>query len=262
VWQKTDAYAGSHTEVVDIASIAAGYSTVMVRFHYYNGFNDGQWQVDDVAVTASTHVLEHFAEPVVPTDWTVIDNTGSGFVWNFDLDASFNSTGGTGGFAQAESDAAYDDVDTELRTPLMDLSCANQVFLEFKTNVALYFNDIADVDVSVNGAAGPWINVWQKTDAYAGSHTEVVDITSVAAGHSTVMARFHYYNGFNDGSWQIDNVIIETCGSCLSVICVPEPSMLALLSGGLGGLGLLARRRNARPPSNREGEAGPLSLAE
>jgi hypothetical protein len=102
-------------------------------------------------------------ESGLPAGWSVVDNTGSGAVWHFDELTSQNGTGGEGRFVQAESGGVYDDVDTELRTPVVDLSCAKKVFLEFRTDADLAFNDVADVDVSLAGAAGPWTNVWRKT---------------------------------------------------------------------------------------------------
>jgi hypothetical protein len=96
----------------------------------------------------------------------------------------------------------------------MDLSCAAKVILEFRTD-AILLADIADVDVSIGGAAGPWTNVWRKTNDYRGPRTELVDITGIAAGQSAVMVRFHYYDGFNDGTWQVDDVVVfGTCSGC------------------------------------------------
>jgi hypothetical protein len=69
---------------------------------------------------------------------------------------------------------------------------------------------VADVDVSVNGAAGPWTNVWKRTDDYRGPRTEVVDLTTLAAGRSNVMIRFHYYNANFDWWWEIDDVVVES----------------------------------------------------
>ncbi len=60
-----------------------------------------------------------------PTGWSVVDNiSGGGVVW--DLDSTYadtNYTGGSGHAADANSDAnALVDYDTELRTPVLDLS--------------------------------------------------------------------------------------------------------------------------------------------
>ncbi len=110
-------------------------------------------------------------------------------------------------------------MDTELRTPVMDMSTFNRAKIEFKTDFYYYsygVSEIADVDVSVIGATGPWLNVWRKAVEYRGPNTEVVDITAIVAGQSNVMIRFHYYNAYWDWWWQIDDVHIvgTTEGQC------------------------------------------------
>jgi hypothetical protein len=241
VWRKTAPYAGPHRELIDLTSLAAGEDQVMIRFRYYDGFNDGTWQVDDVVVHTNTALLERFPATLAPTGWAVVDNTGSGAVWHFDELESANDTGGEGGFAQAESIDVYDDVDTEMRTPVMDLSDATELLLEFRTDVDLGFNDVADVDVSTAGATGPWTNLWRRADSSLGPRIEVVDLTGLAAGEEDVVLRFRYYDGFNDGTWQIDDVAVRAT-------CVPEPGQLIQLGAGLAllfGLRRSAVRRTA-----------------
>jgi hypothetical protein len=147
--------------------------------------------------------------------WTIIDNNGRNVNWSFNNPENrTNYTGGGGNFAIADSDHyGNKDMDTELRTPLLDLSSATTASLEFKTDFYTYTmngtNETADVDVSVNGETGPWTTIWQKTSDYFGPVTEVIDISSIAAGQANVMVRFHYYNAKNDWWWQIDDVIIS-----------------------------------------------------
>jgi hypothetical protein len=152
--------------------------------------------------------------------WTVINNNSQNAVWRFDNPQNrTNYTGGGGEFAIADSDNFQNkDMDTELRTPLLNLSSLITVFLEFKTDFYVYDNifsgnEIADVDVSTNGISGPWTNVWRKTSNYLFHKTEVIEITTLAAGHADVMIRFHYYDAYNDWWWQIDDVKIR--GFCL-----------------------------------------------
>jgi PKD repeat protein len=99
-------------------------------------------------------------------------------------------------------------MDTELRTPAINFSTYAVVTLEFKTFYNSYSGvEVCDVDVSANGAAGPWTNVWTKTADY-GPATETIDISAVAAGQANVMVRFHYYNAYWDWYWLVDDVII------------------------------------------------------
>jgi hypothetical protein len=134
----------------------------------------------DSGCVGLTCIFDDF-ENGFPDDWSVIDNAGTGAVWRFnDPESRGNLTGGTGNFAIADSD--YEgtiDMDTELRTPSLDMKDMIAVFLSFKTDFKYYSSgasEIADVDVSVNGEVGPWTNVWRKTNDLRGPRTETVEL--------------------------------------------------------------------------------------
>jgi hypothetical protein len=173
-------------------------------------------EAGDVCVLLPVIFSEDF-EVSVP-GWTIINNNQNNAVWSYDNPGNRDNYAGTGDFAIADSDKYNNkDMDTELRTPLLNLSSLITVFLEFKTDFYVYDNifsgnEIADVDVSTNGISGPWTNVWRKTSNYFEA-TEVVEITTLAAGHTDVMIRFHYYDAYNDWWWQIDDVKIR--GFCM-----------------------------------------------
>jgi YD repeat-containing protein len=162
-------------------------------------------------------------EDGLPAGWTVTDNARTGATWRFnDMAGRGNLTGGTGNFAIADSDHEGNvTMDTELRTPAMDLSSQSNVILQFKTDFRYYSgggNEVADVDVSVNGAAEPWTNVWRKTGGdYRGPHTESINISAIAAGQNNVMIRFHYYNAKYDWWWQVDDVVIGSLAATFSI---------------------------------------------
>jgi hypothetical protein len=149
-----------------------------------------------------------------PPGWSVVNNVGvRGWSFN-DPGGRGNDTGGAGGFAIADSDNAGSGIsmDTELRSPVMNLASLSAVSLTFKTDFYHYTTEVADVDVSTSGGAGPWTNVWQKTGAdYRGPKTEVLDLTSIAAGQPNVMVRFHYYNAIYEWWWQVDDVRVGQC---------------------------------------------------
>jgi hypothetical protein len=173
-------------------------------------------EADDVCVLLPAIFSEDF-EGSVP-GWTIINNNQNNAEWSYDNPKNRDNYAGTGEFAIADSDNYQNkDMDTELRTPLLNLSSLITVFLEFKTDLYIYDNifsgnEIADVDVSTNGISGPWTNVWRKTSDYFEA-TEVIEITTLAAGHADVMIRFHYYDAYNDWWWQIDDVKIR--GFCM-----------------------------------------------
>ena len=168
----------------------------------------------------------HETFDATPPGWTVIDNAVTGAVWRFDDPGGRgNLTGGAGNFGIVDSDyEGYVDINTELRTPTMDLSSLTSVTLEFKYDFYAYSgSEVADVDVSANGAAGPWINVWTRSgDSDWGPQTAVIDISAIAGGQSNVMGRFHYYNANYDWWWQVDDVMIG------EISCNPWPGGLVV----------------------------------
>jgi hypothetical protein len=155
---------------------------------------------------------ETFDSGSTPAGWTVVNN-GSDCDWRFDNPGGrTNQTGGTGGFAIADSDYCGSGgfMDTELRTPAMNCSAMSSVALQFNYD---YYNlsDTADVDVSVNGGDS-WTNVWTRSSSDRGPAQSSIDLTSIAAGQANVMVRFRYYDAYWAWYWQVDNVkVVGTC---------------------------------------------------
>src|SRR5206468_10811521 len=71
---------------------------------------------------------------------------------------------------------------------------------------------VADVDVSTDGGTS-WTNVFRLDNVNDGPIRHTIDISGIASGHSDVRARFHYYNAFASGWWQVDDVFLgdPTC---------------------------------------------------
>lgn len=154
-------------------------------------------------------VSESFSSGITPTNW-IVSGTAAG--WRFNNPGGWpNQTGGTGGMAIADSDYfGMVSMNTELRTPAMNLSSVPSVTLRFKTHFTYFGGEVADVDVSADGGA-TWANVWRRTASVPGPSAQEVDVSSQAAGQSAVMVRFHYYDAFRDGYWQIDDVQLGYC---------------------------------------------------
>jgi len=173
----------------------------------------------------ATALFEQFESGALPAGWAVTDNAGTGAVWRFDDPASrTNLTGGTGRFAIADSDFyRLRNMDTELRTPVLDLSSFAAVILEYNSDFNRFAplpEEVCDTDVSVDGGT-IWTNVLTRTGAsFRGPRLESINITALAAGQSNVRIRFHYYNAFDEFWWEVDNVKVR------ATACVP-------LNGGL-----------------------------
>jgi len=161
---------------------------------------------------------ENFEAGATPAGWTVIDNTEEGpWVFNNPGDR-LNNTGGNGGFAIVDSDYYGPvDLDTELRTPSLDLSEQTSVILEFRHDFSHFGLEVGDVDVSIDGGS-----TWTNLASYSGADHQgaiTIDASVEAAGEPVVMFRWHYYNANYDWWWQVDEVKVGS-------ECVPTDGSL------------------------------------
>lgn len=150
-------------------------------------------------------------ESGLPAGWSVVANTDTNGVWRFDNPgARPNNTGGTGAMATVDSDYIGEiDVDTELRTAAFPVASTALTYLVFKTYYVYCSGyEVADVDLSLDGEAGPWTNLWRQAGHDYGPVTEMIDLTPLAKGQSNAMVRFHYYNANYDWYWEIDDVAL------------------------------------------------------
>jgi carboxypeptidase T len=210
------------TYIFDVKATSPGYSSVSRSVGPLTGNQTENFTLspDLAGCTASGYgwigVKQAFDTSTLPASWTVVNNIGNAG-WRFDNPkARTNYTGGSDNFAIADSDNAGQGVsmDTELRTPPLDFSTLTAVALTFKTDFHYFVgdqNEVADVDVSLNGASGPWMPVWHKTTDYPGPHTEMIDLSSLAAHQPNVMVRFHYYDATFEWWWEVDDVQVGRC---------------------------------------------------
>jgi hypothetical protein len=165
----------------------------------------------------------------LPTGWNIV-NHGGDCVWRAgsDGDSDANNTGGSGEYADADSDACGSgtSMDTSLETPVLDLTGYANPVLEFKSDMHWYGSDTYDVDLSLDGGATWPINLLHREGAdYRGPETVALAMPD-AAGESNVRVRFHY-TGSWDYWWQVDDVLIGEVP-----ICTP-PADGGLLAGSV-----------------------------
>ncbi len=145
----------------------------------------------------------------LPDDWSVTTNGHPTAYWRFDNPGQRNNyVGGSPPFAIVDSDhAGAVTVDTELRTPSLNVIALSHVYLRFKSDFFIHTQTTADVDISLNGPDGPWTTVWRRTeDAY--ETEEWLDLSDSAAGEPNVMIRFRYHSANDEWWWQIDDIEI------------------------------------------------------
>jgi hypothetical protein len=171
----------------------------------------------------------------IPSGWTVVDNTGgTGLVWTTTDDPACeipNRTNGSGEAACADSDAAgYPAVpyDTELWSPLIDLSAVGAVVLDVKA----YYNDI-NTGTNDRFEVDVWDgSSWTNELSWDEDHMPE-DFTlnlSAYAGLSGVRIRFHYFGNGYDWYAQVDDLAL-TCAAIGPPVIQVDPATLASTQG-------------------------------
>ncbi|WP_285579879.1 carboxypeptidase regulatory-like domain-containing protein [Actinoallomurus iriomotensis] len=152
---------------------------------------------------------QSFDGTTAPAGWTVDDKVGNGQTWVFtDPGNRTNHTGGSGGFANIDSDKYGNggSQNTSLISPALDFSGQAHPYLSFRSDYYGISSSVGDVDYSVDGGQ-TWSNVWHHTnDSARGPRTESVDL-SAAGNKSAVQVRFHYTGKFS-WWWQVDDVFV------------------------------------------------------
>jgi N-acetylneuraminic acid mutarotase len=160
---------------------------------------------------------EPFSGATFPPGWTVKDNIGQGHVWRInDPEGRANNTGGTGNFADINSDffGSGNTQNTELISPPVDLSGVANPILRFHTDYTASpsFPQVGDVDLSTDGGS-TWSNVWHHTgDSVSGPSLQTVAIPQVA-GQSAVQVRYHFTSTFGFW-WLVDDVTLASPDTC------------------------------------------------
>jgi len=152
------------------------------------------------------YYLEASFDNGLPPGWKVKVNGHPRGKWRFDRpeDATY------GRYAEADSDrAGRVKMDTELISPVMNLEDVDTFWLDFSQAWGLVSGgkERLDVDVSVNGQSGPWVNVIRQTPQnYIFSDYITTNISTYVAHQSKVSVRFRYHNAFDAQYWIIDDV--------------------------------------------------------
>jgi hypothetical protein len=161
-----------------------------------------------------TILLEDF-ESWPPPGWTVVNNGGD-CVWESTATTGrTNYAGGDGNAADADSDwcGSGTFMDTELRTPLLDLSGYTTATLQFVSS----YNDIgggdyAEVNASDDGG-GSWTTLltWDE-DHDANGPGELVTLNlDDYAGSANSQVSFHYGDATYDWWYEVDQVVVNAC---------------------------------------------------
>ena len=192
------------------------------------------------------------------TDWTIVDNVGNSVTWVTIAQSGElgNWTGGGGEAATASSDLfGPTPFDTELISPVVDLSGVTNATLSFLINYQNFLNappsDFMDTDISFDDGAN-WANLLNWTEDHGDFRSTPGELVNVPilGGSATTRIRFRYYDlSFDAWGWyaQVDDVLITNDANGQTVFFenfVPEPSNFGLLL--LSSIALIGRRRRRR----------------
>ena len=141
--------------------------------------------------------------------------------------------------------------DEQLITPAMNLQTAvtatlefDQFFRQFEDNLS----EIGDVDVRSTRTGGAWVNVLhQENGSSPNPDHKTIDISEEAAGAANAQVRFHYYDGYYEWYWQLDNVRVSTTTSagCSQTACTATPGIAKPVADGSFGTAMKASRADA-----------------
>src|SRR5262245_26815958 len=179
--------------------------------------------VEPVCVAPGYQLNQHpvytqpFSGATMPPDWTVVDVPGLGQKWQInDPEGRPNETGGTGNFADINSDfyGSSSTQNTSLISPEINLSAVASPTLRFHNNyiASPFFPQVGDADVSIDHGV-TWTTVWHHTgDAVPGPSLEGV-LIPMAANQAAVQVRFHFTATFGFW-WMVDDVSLAAPNTC------------------------------------------------
>ncbi|MSM41610.1 MAG: CxxxxCH/CxxCH domain-containing protein [Geobacter sp.] len=100
-------------------------------------------------------------------------------------------------------------IDNQLISPPLDFTGYQSALVSFSSALSITnVSTVADIDVSVNGSGGPWMNVARAT--YGNANLSGANFSLLAKGKSNVVLRFRFTssNSSATGYWGLDNIYI------------------------------------------------------
>jgi hypothetical protein len=192
-------------------------TTYFVRAYATNAngtFYGNQIQFSTLCNILGLPVNETFTTTALPNCWSITDNQGSGQVWQIGVITDQDPIPVlTGNYAFLDSDGygSGNSQNTDLITPMLDLSSYSNVNLSFKHYFKQYTGSSARLSYSVNGGA-TWVQLQQWTTTTSTNPTTYSQSIAAVAGQSQVKFKWNYTGdwGFY---WAVDDIQITGTAS-------------------------------------------------
>ena len=158
------------------------------------------------------YLFEDFEDGVIPADWTMTTYSSQGWFVTINGSSPYWSipTGYSGYYACSNDDEANDNGSMDyLITPVLDLTNATSVAIEFDSYFTAEYNQTAHLRASVDGGYN-WSLVVEWNETMGTYWTSINVDVSQYCGYDNVKFAFHSNdNGGWGTGWAIDNVKIS-----------------------------------------------------
>jgi outer membrane biosynthesis protein TonB len=177
------------------------------------------WQIGCLGGWTEVEVLNEGFSTWPPTGWTVQTEGMSVCAWQSGTVAgNANNTGGTGNFADANRNYCGGSLQTYLRSPTLDLSLAENPWVEFKSDIYSTAGACCTVSALVDGTT--WWELTNICSSQRGPQTYTLPLHG-AGFESDVKVVFKYLAFSADMWWQVDDVKVR---GCQLVLTTPTPT--------------------------------------
>ncbi|MCK4979030.1 MAG: choice-of-anchor J domain-containing protein, partial [Candidatus Delongbacteria bacterium] len=186
------------------------YWRVLATNSYGSSSYTSSWTITiEEEMVATLPFYENFnASTSLPADWQIVDNQGSGQVWQFGTHTD-GLSGADGYYAYLNSDGygSGNTQNTDLITPLIDMTGASNVSLAFTHYFREYTGSSSTLSYSINGGS-TWIDIqsWTTTTTNPVVFNQVI---SAVAGQSQVKFKWNFAGTWGY-YWDVDDIAITT----------------------------------------------------
>jgi hypothetical protein len=177
------------------------------------------WQIGCLGGWTEVEFLNEGFSTWPPTGWTIQTEGMSVCTWQSGAVAgNANNTGGTGNFADANRNYCGGSLQTYLRSPTLDLSLAENPWVEFKSDIYSTAGACCTVLALIDGTT--WWELTNICSSQRGPQTYTLPLYG-AGFESDVKVVFKYLAFGADMWWQVDDVKVR---GCQLILTTPTPT--------------------------------------